>query len=280
MRMQLELKNRFITNNGAKVYLDHTNKRIKILHHQRISDSLIKDIIQFARSEGIGKIISNCHINQLRPFISNGFVIEGFIKEFFCGEDAICASYFVDAERQISTRKDEENMILQQSTGISDNLLQKGDQFKVRTATPEDIPEMIKLFASVFESYPSPVFSAEYLVKAMSENVIFKVAEENGMIISIASADMDKINMNAEITDCATYPAYRGKGLLRNIISSLESELKDSRFRSVYSLSRAINPGINIALGNLNYRYSGRLVNNCHICGGFEDMNIWVKKLN
>ncbi|HCP15639.1 MAG TPA: putative beta-lysine N-acetyltransferase, partial [Peptococcaceae bacterium] len=29
----------------------------------------------------------------------------------------------------------------------------------------------------------------------------------------------------------------------------------------------------------MHYEYSGRLVNNCDICGGFEDMNIWVKRL-
>ena len=50
-------------------------------------------------------------------------------------------------------------------------------------------------------------------------------------------------------------------------------------FKILYSLSRAINPSINKVLANLDYKYCGRLVNNCHICGDFEDMNIWVKKL-
>ena len=112
----------------------------------------------------------------------------------------------------------------------------------------------------------------------MNVQILFKVAIENDNIISIASADMDKCNMNAEITDCATYPEHRGRGILKNLISELEQELFQNGFKTLYSLSRAINPGINKALANLNYKYCGRLVNNCHICGNFEDMNIWVKQ--
>jgi beta-lysine N6-acetyltransferase len=66
---------------------------------------------------------------------------------------------------------------------------------------------------------------------------------------------------------------------LQNIIYSLEEDLKEKGFYIAYSLVRAVNPGINKALSKLEYEYGGRLINNCHICGGFEDMNVWVKKL-
>ncbi len=59
----------------------------------------------------------------------------------------------------------------------------------------------------------------------------------------------------------------------------LEIELNKRNFRVLYSLSRAINPGINKVLSRLKYNYTGRLINNCDICGGYEDMNIWVKCL-
>ena len=114
----------------------------------------------------------------------------------------------------------------------------------------------------------------------MNDKVLYKVAALNDKIIGIASADMDKENLNAEITDCATNPDCRGKGVLSNIINSLEKELKNNRFITLYSIARAINPGINIALSKQSYNYSGRLINNCNICGSFEDMNIWVKNIN
>lgn len=36
---------------------------------------------------------------------------------------------------------------------------------------------------------------------------------------------------------------------------------------------------MNRVLVQHGYAYSGRLVNNCDICGGFEDMNLWAKEL-
>lgn len=64
---------------------------------------------------------------------------------------------------------------------------------------------MVKLFSTVFSTYPSPVYDEEFLKETMNEKVLYKVAVYDGKIIGIASADMDKENLNAEITDCATY---------------------------------------------------------------------------
>jgi hypothetical protein len=30
---------------------------------------------------------------------------------------------------------------------------------------------------------------------------------------------------------------------------------------------------------NRRYRWTGTLVNNCHISGGFEDMHVWCKRV-
>ncbi len=273
-------ENYCIAINGVNIYLDHTNSRLKIMGYESISDKTIRDIIDFAKDEALGKIISNCRMRFLKPFSSRGFVIEGIIKGYFKGEDAYCISYFIDPRRQAIPQNDEEEAILNQC--LRDTKIfspQRKNKYTIRPADERDIPEMIKLFSTVFASYPSPVFSIEYLKKVMSEQVLFKVAEEDGKIISIASADMDKLNLNAEMTDCATYPEHWGKGILPILIYSLEADLKKKGFLTAYSLARAINPGINKALSRLDYKYSGRLINNCHICGGFEDMNIWFKQL-
>ncbi len=268
--------NEYLVLKGIKVFRDYTNQRLKILDYKSISDNLVKDMIDLARYEGFGKIISNCRSVNLMPFIRNGFIIEGIINGFFIGEDAFCISYFLEPQRQASPLSLEADSILCQCKNHAERL---SHQYKIRPANVGDITKMIKLFSTVFETYPSPVFSREYLKMAMSEQVLFKVAEEDGEIISIASADMDKYNLNAEITDCATYPEYRGKGLLASLIASLETDLKAKGFLTAYSLARAINPGINKALSRQGYKYGGRLLNNCHICGGFEDMNIWSKNL-
>ncbi len=274
-------ENYYTSINGSKIFVDYTNERLKILDYHNITDSNIIGIIDFASENGLGKIISNCRIRILEPYRKCGFKIEGLIKGFFQGEDAYCVSFFVDKKREVSTKTAEEDEIISKcDVENKKNYLKESQSYVIRNAETSDIPQMIKLFANVFESYPSPVFNGDYLHEIMKEQVLFKVAVEDGKIISIASADMDKENFNAEITDCATYPEHRGRGILPNLIQSLEQELLQKEFITLYSLSRAINPGINRTLGKLKYRYCGRLVNNCHICGGFEDMNIWVKNLN
>jgi len=264
-----------------KVFIDHTNKRLKILEHTSISDNTITYLIDFARSENLTKIISNCTMTYLKFFQNCGFKEEGIIKGFFKGEDAYCISFFVDKKREISYYKEEEDDIINQSVAVNKKIsFTKTDKYIIRSAVESDISQMINLFKNVFETYPSPVFSRNYLKKVMNEDILFKVAVEDDKIISVSSADMDRDNLNAEITDCATYPEHRGRGIVPNLIHCLEQELIEKKFLTLYSLSRAINPGINITFSKLGYNYGGRLVNNCHICGRFEDMNIWVKKLS
>lgn len=273
--------NYYLKYKNVDLYVDYANGRLKILDYPGIAESIIKETITFAEQEGLGKIITNCRIRLLKPFRDAGFIVEGLINGFFKGEDAYCISYFIDKSRSVSVRKEEEDTILYKSVNEKSKFTPGLDSsYAIRDASVSDIPQMVKLFSEVFKTYPSPVFSAEYLKKVMSDKVLFKVATTNDdRIISVASADMDIINLNAEMTDCATYPEYRGSGLLSNLIHSLEYDLKSKGFYTLYSLSRAINPGINISLSKLDYRYCGRLINNCHICGSFEDMNIWVKRL-
>lgn len=37
--------------------------------------------------------------------------------------------------------------------------------------------------------------------------------------------------------------------------------------------------GMNVVLYYFGYQYGGRLINNCYIVEGFENMNIWCKYL-
>ena len=278
--LEFEYQGNYYTKvNDIEVFIDYTNKRLKILDYQSISESIISNIVNIAIGERLGKVITNCRIRLLKPFRNCGFEVEGIINGFFNGEDAYCVSYFIDKRREVSVHREEEDAILYQSVIGNKKSAAANINYVIRNAAMSDIPQMIQLFSNVFETYPSPVFSSDYLKKVMNDHILFKVAIEDGKIISIASADMDIFNLNAEITDCATYPEHRGRGMLSSLIQLLEQDLRDKGFHTLYSLSRAINPGINRSLSKLGYRFCGRLVNNCHICGGFEDMNIWVKKL-
>jgi len=208
--------------------------------------------------------------------------MEGRIHGYFKGQNAFCVSYFLSSQRKISSNLHIEELLVEQCLELKDAFIYESNksEYCIRDAEEKDIKEMVKLFSVVFSAYPSPVYNEEYLMETMNGNVLYKVADHNGKIVGIASADMDKDNLNAEITDCATYPDYRGKGILSNIIYSLELDLKKKGFITLYSLCRAINPGINIVLSKHNYKFTGRLINNCNICGAFEDMNIWIKNIS
>jgi len=272
--------NCYFTIDAVKIYLDNRNKRVKIYDSDSITIKTLEKIKDFASVNQAGKIIGNTVLPHVKLFTQAGFCIEGKIDGFFEGTDAYCMSYFMDSKRKISENPEQKDKIIAEclmsnsrhTAGGSNNL-----PYSIRTAAQRDIGEIVALFSTVFSTYPTPVYDEEYIRQTMNGKILYKVAESEGKIIGIASADMDMENRNAEMTDCATYPEYRGKGVLSNIIYELESELKNRDFITLYSLSRAVNTGINMVLCKHQYKYRGRLINNCNICGAFEDMNIWIK---
>ena len=276
------IKNYYTKIDRTKIYVDYTNKRVKIIEFNDISAQTLKRIIHFSSKQHLGKIICNCDSKVVEIFTEAGFELEGKIDGYFKGKDVFCMSYFISSDRKICSNFSKKELLVKQCLGRKNTFKHCSDnsKYSIRNANENDIQEMVKLFSKVFLTYPSPVYDEEFLKKTMNEKVLYKVAIYNEKIIAIASADMDKENLNAEITDCATYPDYRGKGVLANIIYSLELDLKKRGFMTLYSLSRAINPSINFVLSKHNYKFTGRLINNCNICGTFEDMNIWVKNIN
>ena len=275
--------NYYINIDHIKIYVDHDNKRGKIIDTNNISIQTIKKIIYYLSKQSVDKIICYCDIKVFGIFIKAGFEVEGKIEGYFRGEDAFCMSYFISDERRICNDFSEKDSIIKKCLDIKNtfiNVINTDFKYCIRNATEGDIQEMIKLFSIVFSTYPSPIYDEDFLRQTMNRKVLYKLAVHDGKIIGVASADMNKENLNAEITDCATHPDYRGKGILSSIIYSLEIDLKKKGFITLYSLSRAINPSINFVLSKHNYKFTGRMIENCNICGAFEDMNIWVKNIN
>jgi len=61
------------------------------------------------------------------------------------------------------------------------------------------------------------------------------------------------------------------------LIFELEKDLRTRKYKVLYSTARAISTGTNIVFAKHDYVYGGRLTTHCHICGEFENMNIWSK---
>lgn len=281
MSVEYNKLDNYQTLDNTQLFWDWPNRRVKILTYNNLNNNSLQRIKTLAAEAEMEKIISCAPPSCQEMFLSQGFAVEGKIKSFFAGNDALCYSRFLTAERKHSDTS--YNGIF--PAGSRWDMDKRTDIipkscYVIKNAEEEDIPGMIRLFRSVFETYPSPVFDAEYLRANIKTNrVLYKVAVHDGNIIGIASADKDQANLNAEITDCVTNPLYRGQGILSELISELEEDLDLEGFICLYTLCRATQAAVNKAFFRLGYSFSGRLIKNCNICGSFEDMNILVKAI-
>ena len=140
-----------------------------------------------------------------------------------------------------------------------------------------DAEALVQLYRTIFSSYPSPLRDLAYVKRVMKSHVHFLAVFYDGRPVSAASAEIDYDNLNAEITDCATLVEHRGHGLLTMLLDYLEKEMWKLNMGVIYSLSRAGSFGMNAALNKMEYTFKGRFINNCHIGGRFENMNLWIK---
>ncbi len=263
------------------VYIDRHNQRVKLLEYEGDAGRTADRLIELCRDYNMGKVICTIPETDSEVFVNRGYVPEGVISRYFRGEPARCVSYFGQTQRAVSRHTEKEDAIIEKAREVKGQYSNSEEPgFIVRTPTGDDAEEMAGLFGTVFKTYPTPMDSAEYIRKVIGKQVMFKVVEYQGRIVSAASADMNIRYLNAEITDCATLEEFRGRGLLSGLIYQIEQRLKEEGFIALYSLSRALSAGINIVLSKHGYEYAGRLINNCNIMGKFEDMNIWEKSIN
>lgn len=265
----------------ARIKFDNFNQRIKIVSFKGDLEILMDHLSSYATKDNIGKIFATVPKEEIDVFKAHGFIIEAKIDQFLKGQPGYFLSKFFIPDRKMSmTLPEEEEALIRSREYISEDYTHTDyEQYAIRSAIKEDADELAKLYDEVFETYPSPMNDPSYIKYAMDHDVFFKVAIYKNKIVSAASADIDRINLNSEMTDCATLKSHRGHGLMGHLIFELEKDLKTRNYKVLYSTARSISTGMNIVFAKHNYVYGGRLINHCHICGQFENMNIWVKVL-
>ena len=267
----------------VNVFFDYYNKRLKIQDY-KVSDfsAMTKRLAWLAKHNKFDKIFVKARKRDFQKYLSHGFVMEGVLRYYFNGEDAYILSRFSSKSRAMSKNLVGESELIEDLIYSTEKKkIKKLDaNIKLVTATNEHIPQLTFIYRSVFETYPSPLTNPDYIKSTMDRNVVYKIAMQNGEAIAAASAEINKKYSNAEMTDCATTPKARSKGLMQHILISLEKDLRKMNIKTAYTLARAKSMGMNKVFFRLDYEYSGRLINNCDIFGSYEDMNIWVKKLS
>ncbi len=262
--------------------IDYYNRRLKVLSFAGDLALICRRLEYLATRNQFDKIFIKASAQEWQGFLAHGYMLEGIVLHYFNGENAFVVSRFLSRDRITSPNLLEESALIQHlmQSPRAQRPLDLPDGYQLAIASEDDIPGLAILYSHVFESYPSPLTMPDFLLSTMRRNLVYAVIKDaQGNVVSAASADIDTKHSNAEMTDCATFPSERGKGLMRILLMRLESDLHRRGVRCAYTLARATAPGMNKVFYDLSYEYCGRLINNCDISGGFEDINIWSKRL-
>jgi beta-lysine N6-acetyltransferase len=244
--------------------------------------SLPSRLIDIAIKNGYGKIFAKLNETQSFPFLSENYIIEARVPLMYPrNREGVFLAHFLD-----KSRKEEENSRLyKENLKLARAKKNEGagsldlEQFKIRKCTEDDIETMKNVYQKVFATYPFPIHDISYLRKTMIDNVDYYCVENEGKIVALSSAEKDKTNKYAEMTDFATLPDWRGQGLAQYLLEKMERSMQKLGIKTAFTIARSASPGMNITFAKSGYAYGGRLKNNTNISGNIESMNIWYKKL-
>ncbi len=246
---------------------------------------LIPCLDHLAQQKGYTKIFAKVPSDQMAPFTRAGYSCEAEIPGFYNGETGVVfLGKYVDEQRAIPENRGELDAIreLAESKGSSVPLrpVELNSIFKLRPCVPADVEKMSELYRIVFPSYPFPIDDPAYLEKTMQTHVDYYGVESEGELVALSSAEKDVAGGNAEMTDFATLPDWRGHGLAFHLLRHMEPASAAKGIQTGYTIARAISPGMNITFAKCGYRFGGCLVNNTQIAGRIESMNVWYKRLS
>ncbi|MFZ3588749.1 putative beta-lysine N-acetyltransferase [Bacillus sp. DJP31] len=261
---------------------DHFNQRLRVDDYRGNLFEIVNQIIEHSTSRSYSKVIIYARREHVHVFVEKGFLLEAILEGFFHGSHAYTLAMYLEQRRRQSNKWIKEDEIVQKVLEIPSLCSTESlpDGYSLRKGNLQDAEQLASLYNSVFQIYPTPLNDPEFIKSSMEYDTIFYVIEKDGTIVSAASACMNKKYFNAEISDCATLPVHRSHGLLKHLILQLEKEMLERKIFCVYSIARALSFGMNAALQQLQYKYKGRLTNNCYIFDKLEDMNVWVKDLS
>ncbi|MDH3345939.1 MAG: putative beta-lysine N-acetyltransferase [Kiritimatiellaceae bacterium] len=238
---------------------------------------IIDQLDALASEKGYTKIFAKVPEPCASEFVRNGYRSEGMIPHFYNGETtATFLGKFIDPSREITTQRDEIEKIIilaQSQIGLPQKDLPNG--YTLRAAVETDAEGLAEVYRQVFASYPFPIHDPDYLIETMRKQVCYFVAEKNGEIAATSSGEIDLENHNAEMTDFATLPDHLGNGLAAHLLRFMEPEMIKRGIATLYTIARAISPGMNITFAKCGYTFSGTLINNTQISGSIESMNLW-----
>jgi putative beta-lysine N-acetyltransferase len=150
---------------------------------------------------------------------------------------------------------------------------------KVKRLGSDQVGQITDLYSKVFLSYPFPIHNPGYILKTMEEDVHYFGVSKKGKLVAVASAEIDQKGANAEMTDFATHPDFRGKKLGQYLLQRMELEMKAMHIKTLYTIARLNSISMNKVFLKHQYIFGGTLLQNTNISGSIESMNVYYKHL-
>ena len=268
---------------GATIQHGPFNRRVYLMKLGRAKpQQVLPPLLELCRKKKYSKVFAKVPVRHEAAFHQLGFETEARVPGFFKNrEDAAFLGLYLDPKRRVSKHA----LDIQKVRGLTRNMVKTTAPavpslgLQMRRCQPEDIPAMAKIYERVFESYPFPISDPEFLAETMASHVVYFGIWKKDRLVALASAETDREEHNAEMTDFATLPEHRGGGYARLLLNRMEKVMRQEGITTAYTIARAISPGMNITFAKQGYQFGGCLINNTNICGDIESMNVWYRQL-
>jgi len=263
--------------------LDCRNARLKLYG---VSAAMVSDFARGLKTaagsdDAVTKVIVYATPGEDDGWSALGLAREATIRGFHADHrDAHLWSGFFSEERAADPRHDEHERTIQDAQARGRREPKAPDGYRFGCAEASDAEELAALLQLVFTDYPSSL-APDHLRRLVSTEASFFVTarDQEGTLVATMSAEIDKEHGAAEMTDCATRPDHRGRGLMPYMMERLEREVPlKFGITDLYTIARADPLAINAVFARQGYDYTGRLVNNCRMPNGWESMNVWCKQ--
>ncbi len=271
-----------ITRGGTVIQHGPLNNRVYLMKlGPGIARFTLETAEALARKHGYSKIFAKVPASAGVAFAERGYTAEAVVPGFFNGrEDGYFFARYCDpGRREIADADVIEDVIATALAHRGGCLSCPPPGFAIRPADSTDAPALAALYDAVFETYPFPIHDHGYIRKTMQSHIRYYCAVQDGHIVAASSAETDEDAQNVEMTDFATHPSCRGRGLCAALLRQMEGDMREEGMRTAYTIARAAQYPINITFARAGYEFGGTLRNNTHICGAFESMNVWYKRL-
>lgn len=257
---------------------------------------VLDELDELAMEEGYGKIVAKGRGADYHEFVSRGYRTEAVVPQLYQnGDDGVFLGKFLDHEREADPEDRRVQEVLKVALaeagltgpgGVPEHgeashgvRKQPPSAVEFREATPDDLVKLATCYRLVFDSYPFPIHDPAHLREERERGTRFFSAWENGDLIAASSMEPGGASGTVEMTDFATLPTHRGRGLASWLLRLMDRAARDTGHRVAYTIARAVSFGMNITFARRSYIFAGTLVNNTQIGGSIESMNVWYKGL-